>query len=170
MVGAAAGQKVTMPRISAAQLEELRARGIRPIDPLAGRDGDDEEAAPAKRHKYGVAPSQARRWRGKVYDSRAEMLYAKDVLDPMVVAREIVVFEQVRIWLGVPENVCVIDFLVIPLNDWQRPYFVDVKGVKTAAFKRNVRLWKRYGPLDLHIVKREGGYFETVEIVSREGS
>lgn len=120
-------------------------------------------------HKYNVAPAQQRRWNGKVYDSKAEMLYAKR-LSTLRAAGEIIEWaEQVRITLGVPENEYRADFLVIPTDAREAPHYVDVKGQETKAFKRTKKLWASYGHLDLHVIKRKGRTFETIEIVKGVG-
>lgn len=125
------------------------------------------------RNKYRVSPAHERKWRGKTYDSKAEMLYAQQ-LDLQMQAGDVVeVIEQPRLWLGVPENTYRPDFLVVPKgiakrsDDWiaHPPYYVDVKGVETPAFKRIKKLWASYGRLDLHIVKRSGNGFRTVEVI-----
>ncbi len=42
----------------------------------------------------------------------------------------------------------------------------DVKGVETAKFKKDKRLWKEYGPIRLTLVKRKGKHwkFEHIEV------
>lgn len=115
------------------------------------------------RNKYKVSPPEQRRHNGKTYASKAECMYAINLyfqLDHGIILDFI---EQPRVWLGVPENKYVPDFLVIPVDE--RPYYVDVKGVETAAFKKNKKLWAAYGTLDLHIVKRQGNTFNTTEII-----
>ncbi len=114
-------------------------------------------------HKYKVSPPSERRHNGKTYASKAEMLYAINLyfmVDHGVILDFI---EQPRVWLGVPENKYVPDFLVIPRDE--RPYYVDVKGVETAAFRKNKKLWASYGALDLHIVKRKGNNFTVTEVI-----
>ena len=71
--------------------------------------------------------------------------------------------EQPKFHLGVRENVYVADFMyqcrdrVVTIE--------DVKGVETAKFKKDKRLWSRYGPMRLTLVKRKGSKwgFETIE-------
>lgn len=118
-------------------------------------------------NKYRVSAPEARTFNGKVYASKAECLYAQE-LDLVLRAGKLVeVVEQPRLWLGVRENVYVPDFLIVPLPPFS-PWYVDVKGVETAAFKRNKKLWKRYGRLALHIVKRSGSGFKTTETITPE--
>jgi hypothetical protein len=105
-----------------------------------------------RRNKYHVAPPNERRWNGRTYASKAEMVHAQK-LDLLLRAGELIeVVAQPRLWLGVPENVYVPDFLVIPKEG--PPYYVDVKGVETAEFKKVRRLWVQYGRLPLHVVKK----------------
>lgn len=113
------------------------------------------------RNKYRVSPAEERRWNGRTYDSKAEMHYAQS-LDLLIRAGEIsAVVEQPRVTLGVPENEYRPDFLVIPRDE--RPYFVDVKGMETPAFKKNKRLWSAYGRLPLVVVKRKGKGWQVTE-------
>lgn len=117
------------------------------------------------RNKYRVSAPDRRTFDGKTYASRAEMLYAQE-LDMRLRAGDLIeVVEQPRLSLGVRENVYVPDFLIVPAER-DRPYYVDVKGVETPAFKRNKKLWARYGRLDLHIVKYKGSKFTTTEVVA----
>lgn len=145
-------------------------------------------ANPYKRrnNKYKVAPPDERKYNGRTYASKAEMEYAKE-LYMLKKGGEILEFiEQPRLWLGVPENIYVPDFFIVyknpTLEEWlpgrsdrgpslnddaaRDPIYVDVKGVMTSAFRRNVKLWKSYGVLDLHIVKKKGKRFVTSEIIS----
>lgn len=61
--------------------------------------------------------------------------------------------------LGVAENVYRADFLVVRGMDvWAE----DVKGARTAKFNRDVKLWRRFGPCELRIIK--GG--KCVEVIT----
>jgi hypothetical protein len=114
-------------------------------------------------HKYSVAPKAERTWQGKTYGSKAEMLYSQ-LLNTLLLSGELLeIIEQPRLWLGVPENVYVPDFLVVPKTTL--PHYVDVKGSETAKFKRDKKLWASYGRLDLHVVKRQNRGFKTTEII-----
>lgn len=55
--------------------------------------------------------------------------------------------------LGVQENVYRADFLVV---EKYSIHVEDVKGRETPKFKRDKKLWARYGPCDLWILKRKG--------------
>jgi hypothetical protein len=52
--------------------------------------------------------------------------------------------------LGCPENVYRPDFLVVSAKGVR---VEDVKGVETSKFARDRKLWARYGPCPLWIVK-----------------
>ena len=94
-------------------------------------------------HKYKVSPPNERRHNGRTYASKAEMFYAINLyfqLDNGIILDFV---EQPRLWLGMPDCKFVPDFLVIPIDE--RPYYVDVKGVETAQFKKNKKLWAKYG-------------------------
>lgn len=73
---------------------------------------------------------------------------------------------QPKFRLGCPENVYVADFFVVTYDmDNGLDYHVeDVKGPETPKFKRDKKLWAKYGPCELHIVKRKGKRWD-VEIV-----
>jgi hypothetical protein len=106
------------------------------------------------KHKYSVAPKKDRTWNGRTYDSKAEREYAQ-CLDALKQDAQIIEYiHQPRLWLGVPENIYVPDFFVVPTAG--PPYYVDVKGMETQAFKRVKKLWAKYGDLDLVIIKRKG--------------
>ena len=117
-------------------------------------------------HKYHVAPAGERHWRGRTWDSKAEMQYAQILYLLHEQGDLRVIIEQPRVTLGVPENVYRADFFVLPSeSSGGRPEFIDVKGVETAAFRKIKKLWSSYGVLGLRIVKKQRGKFETVEII-----
>lgn len=105
-----------------------------------------------RRNKYHVAPKERRTdENGRVYASRAEMLYAKNL---RLLGVEFI--EQPRVTLGDTGIVYVPDFYANLNGDW---VYIDVKGVETAAFRIKKKLWKLYGPASLHVVKRRGTRF-----------
>jgi len=115
-----------------------------------------------KRNKYNVAPKEQRTIGTRTYDSKAEAVYANRLWALVKEGSIIDVVPQPSVQLG-EDSAYRPDFLVIP---WEmRPYYVDVKGVRTSDFKRNVRLWKKYGRLDLHVVERDGDGFATTEVI-----
>jgi hypothetical protein len=91
-------------------------------------------------------------YNGVRYASKAEAAYAAK-LDQLQDAGEVLCWlGQPKFHLGVPENVYRPDFLVYSRD--KSLVAIEVKGHETAAYKRNVRLWKNYGEIPLWIVKR----------------
>lgn len=114
--------------------------------------------------KYKVSKPEDRRFMGRTFDSKAECQYAMQLYMMLECGAILDFICQPRVWLGVPENVYVPDFLVIP--EQAAPYYVDVKGHETQKFKRDKKLWKAYGRLELVIVKhKRGDKFETTETI-----
>lgn len=114
---------------------------------------------PKKAHKFNVAPSESRKARGKVYASKAEMLYANHLLT--LGYTEII--EQPKIRLG-EDTEYRPDFLILNLGKGEA-WYVDVKGVETNDFKRIKKLWVKYGRLPLHVVQKKRGKFVTTEVI-----
>jgi hypothetical protein len=123
---------------------------------------------PFKTNKYRVSAPNERRWRGHTYASKAEMRYAQMLFQMQVAGELIVVIEQPKVILGLPEIVYRPDFYCQPRNE--APYFVDVKGAWTKEFHRTVKLWAEYGPLTLRVVKAKGkANFFTESVVDGGG-
>lgn len=122
--------------------------------------------AKPKRSKYRAVPTV---YNGVRYASKAEAGYAAEI----ETFPDSWYLRQPRFVLGVPENVYVPDFLVMltvgETVPGQQPatlvHAVDVKGMETPKFRRDCKLWARYGPCPLHIVKAKGAGFETVRVV-----
>lgn len=94
---------------------------------------------------------------GIVYDSIAEARYAQS-LDLMVISNEVTFWlRQVNVRLG-KDFATKVDFLVFERD---AVYFVEVKGVETSRWRLIKRLWGKYGPLSMKVVK--GG--RTVEVL-----
>ncbi len=117
------------------------------------------------KNKYGVGITKdaklIRTYNGVLYASKAEAKYAQH-LDGCQD------FDEIEFWvpqpkfrLGCPENVYIADFLIISADVW----VVDVKGFETPKFKRDKKLWAKYGPCQLRIVT--GG--EVVEVIVPDG-
>lgn len=97
--------------------------------------------------KYGAKPTI---YNGVRYASKAEAKRAMQ-LDVGVAAGEWSFWiGQVKFRLGCPENVYVADFLVVGDDG---VHVEDVKGMETAKFNRDAKLWARYGPCDLWVIK-----------------
>ncbi len=109
----------------------------------------------AFRNKYHVSSPADRTWFYRTYASKAEMIRARELelLRQQGVVR--VVREQPVFKLG-EDFTYRPDFVVqdaAPLNvEWAE----DVKGHETIRFKVVRRLWAKYGPMPLRILKRTG--------------
>lgn len=110
-------------------------------------------------NKYGVAPREDRTHNGVEYHSRAEMLYAIE-LELLPDVRSVV--RQVPVQLG-EDFRTIVDFEVEYTDG--RTEYVEVKGHETAGFKQVLRLWPKYGPGVLRVVKRSRGRFKTEKVV-----
>ena len=114
------------------------------------------------RNKYNVSPSESRTLHGKVYPSKAEMLYAKALYDNRESGVVIEYIEQPRCVLG-EDTVYHPDFFVVPSpgvispSDRGLVYYVDVKGVATPSFNKVKKLWAKYARHCLHVVKFDYG-------------
>lgn len=114
--------------------------------------------------KFNVAPPSKRRWRGKAYDSRMEMRYAQWIDDDPAV---LFFAEQPQIQMGT--DPCIrwrLDFLVEHAD--KGLFLVDVKGVRTRAFEKNLKLFRQYGTLPLEIVQLRGANWLLLERVIPE--
>jgi len=125
--------------------------GSGPIDRLAGR-------IPSK---YNAVRTQ---YTGVWYASKAEAKRAAH-LDAMVTGGTVRFWmRQVKFRLGLPENVYIVDFVVVPRDGQLGTGIVraeDVKGHMTDKFKRDIKLWRAYGPCPLWLIM--GGKIEVVE-------
>jgi hypothetical protein len=103
-----------------------------------------------KRSKYRNVPTV---YEGVRYASKAEARRAEE-LDIQRLAGEIRLWiGQPKFRLGCPENVYVPDFFVVDREGWHAE---DVKGSETAKFRRDRRLWAKYGPCDLWVIRGRG--------------
>jgi hypothetical protein len=109
-----------------------------------------------RRPKYKAEPSIYNSVR---YASRAEASRAAELDILLKAGRILAWFGQITVRLGVPENIYRPDFLVIPSDGV--PWFEDVKGFETPKFRRDKKLWKAYGRLELRVI-RNGGVVETI--------
>ncbi|QDP54701.1 MAG: hypothetical protein Tp1124DCM412911_37 [Prokaryotic dsDNA virus sp.] len=101
-----------------------------------------------KRNKFNANPTTYRGWR---FDSKAEAEFAKK-LDSMVGARLVLWWlRQVPIDLTEDDRYRV-DFVVCYTDGILEA--IEVKGMETEAFRRIRRLWLKYGPFPLKIVKK----------------
>ena len=101
-----------------------------------------------RRNKYNANPTVYRGWR---FDSKAEAEYAK-ILDALKGRLHVLWWlRQVPIDLNEDDRYRV-DFLVC--YDDGTLEAVEVKGMETDRFRRIRRLWLKYGPFPLKIVKK----------------
>lgn len=111
------------------------------------------ETGRAKRKgKYDAVPTV---WRGRRYDSKGEASYAMHLETCLATGIYATVLRQVPIDLGPDERVTV---------DWVAHYgeesplagglvAIEFKGMETPRFRQVRRLWAKYGPFDMLIVK-----------------
>ncbi len=111
-----------------------------------------------RRHKYGVAPKPDRTYNGVAYASKAEAIRASE-LDLLVKARE-VWFWQAQPKRRLGDLIYVPDFLVIQVTP-AVVWFEDVKGIETPRFRQVRKLWGKYGPCELHVLRRRGNGWDT---------
>jgi hypothetical protein len=109
----------------------------------------------ARKSKYNVGARADRTWGGRVFDSLSEMRYAK-VLVQAEKNGEITDLEyQPKVVMTEAKIVYKADFKYRVVKD-NEVLWVDVKGALTATFRLKLRLWKKYGPGKLRLVKQSG--------------
>ena len=97
---------------------------------------------------------------GRKYDSKAEMACGIE-LERRLAAGEIHDVQwQPRFTLGIAECVYKADFMIFH-NDGT-VHAIDVKGTWTHKFRRDVKMWRRFGPCPLAIVTK-GKVTEVIE-------
>lgn len=123
-------------------LEEAERAGVGHLHPARGK------VVFTRGPKYKAKPTD---YAGVRYASKAEAARAAalDLWAAAAPGRWWV--GQPKFRLGVPENVYVADFLVV---DGGSVRVEDVKGVETAKFKRDKKLWASYGPCPLWLIKK----------------
>jgi hypothetical protein len=111
---------------------------------------------PAGAPKYRNVKSE---YCGVIYSSKAEAKYAAH-LDQLKKAGVVKWWiRQVPFTLGCPENLFRVDFLVcwgLGRNDVGLMGAVEIKGMETAKFKHDKKLWASYGPIPLEIIYGKG--------------
>lgn len=115
-----------------------------------------------RRNKFHAIPTE---YNGVRYASKSEAARAQE-LDMLESAGEINWWiGQPRFHLGSAEAKYVADFLVCG-KDGEGHWTEDVKGMVTQKFARDKKLWKAYGKMPLHILKRKknGWTREIIEI------
>ena len=123
---------------------------------------------PRKPNRYGNR-AQRTVYNGVAYDSKAEAEWAAE-LDFRVLSGQLDVhawIRQVIIPLGQDFKTRV-DFLVFGAPG--RCHAEEVKGKETDKFKKTVRrLWPKYGPCDLHVLKKQGTTWHREVIPGKQG-
>lgn len=114
----------------------------------------------ARRGKYNVAAKEDRQFLGRTWDSKAEMLYAQELMLRMK-AGDILDFAIQPLVILAGDIRYRPDFLVTEPEDI---YYVDVKGVETERFKIIKKLWPQTKGLRLEIVKRKGSGWDHVSV------
>jgi hypothetical protein len=148
---------------------KARIRISNPVDLAAAlrRGKPEPPAVPPKFGKRAKYRSQKATYKGLPYDSRAEAAYAK-WLDHEQAAGRVAWWNKAPAFrLGCPENVYRPDFLVVePVHvvlaaatptfgkaTYSQVFLDDVKGTETRKFQRDKKLWAKYGPTTLRVVK-----------------
>lgn len=115
-------------------------------------------------HKYRVSVRHARTYNGVVYASKAEMRRAVE-LDLLLKAGQIRSYRRQPLYqLGADFHYRA-DFEVMRHDG---VHAEDVKGFETREFRRVKRLWRKYGPVNLVILKRARGW--TAETIPAKSS
>lgn len=104
--------------------------------------------AKTKKHKYNA---KRKTYKGITYPSIAQADYAEK-LDLELLCGDIIWWSPEAIFQLTPDDRYQIDFQVQYISGEVEG--IEVKGFETPKFKRNKRLWKKYGPFDLRIVKK----------------
>ena len=123
-----------------------------------------------------VANSKDRTYKNVVYHSKMEMQYAM-VLDDLVEVGALEYWlRQVPFQLG-PDNSLKVDFVCfrIEVDLALRPvrfdvWAVDVKGYKQKGWGKTRTLWKKYADIELRVLTKKGGWWETIEVIEPDGT
>lgn len=119
---------------------------------------------PYRRDRLGSVAVKTK-YNGRTYASKAEAARAEE-LDLHVETGVILGWvRQVTFQLG-PDHTWRADFLVFETTLHETPVTVeDVKGRETERFAKVRKLWAKYGPCPLRVLKRKGDKWD-VEIVN----
>jgi len=116
----------------------------------------DLRVPPKRKQKYNAKPTV---YRGRKYDSKAEAAFAR-LLDGLQEGGIVHLWlRQTPFDLGEDTRYRA-DFFVI--NSDGSFHAVDVKGAETSSWKRIKKLWKKYGVMPLHVIKK-GRLAEVIE-------
>lgn len=115
-----------------------------------------------KHNKYNVSDPSKRTYKGRTYDSKAEMLYAVR-LDLLIKAGEVLDYvDQPKVHIS-GDLWYRPDFFVV---EPEQAYYVDVKGVMTDGFRKIMAAWPARPGFPLRIVKRKGDGFIVTETIN----
>lgn len=121
---------------------------------------------PPRKQKYNAKRAQ---WQNRMYDSRAERDYRSylDILEKAKLVSQIE--EQPKVLLTDAGISYKPDFKFRD-NKLGKTIWVDVKGVETKEFLLKSKLWKFYGPGELHVIKRQSGRspWKTTKVIKPE--
>lgn len=134
-------------------------KAIKAAHPGIGKLADVFDAAyggKPKKNRYGNV-ARPTHYKGSRYDSKAEAEYAA-WLDWRIGSTDPVAWwlRQIKVPLG-PDFAMRVDFLVAIGHSWSTTVNIEaheVKGLETPQFKKVRRLWPKYAPFPLHIIKR----------------
>lgn len=121
----------------------------------------------ARKNKYRVAPKAARTFGNITFASKAEMQRYVELKLLHDFGDVVSLTLQPRFHLGCPENTYIADFRVRQEDGAE--WVEDVKGFKTQKFRRDMKLWRRYGDVPLRVLTRRGTKW-SVEIIEPESS
>lgn len=118
------------------------------------------------------ATSEHRTYEGRIYASKAEMLYA-EYLDALVKLGEVFRWLPQPLFHLTPDISFRPDFIVTghtpdvqdPSQVFEDTYAVDVKGYAQVGWTKKRKLWLKYAPIKLLVVERKKHSFQTIEIV-----
>ena len=115
---------------------------------------------------HGVAAKHARKYKDRVYHSKMEMYRAIE-LDQLQAGGVIKDWTpQVTVPLGADFKT-IVDFKVTYIvNNRFVVGYEEIKGFETERFKITRRLWKKYGPAKLLVMKRAGAGRWHTEIIT----
>jgi len=117
-----------------------------------------------KRNKYGAVKTVIN---GIKFDSKAEAEYYLYLLEKIDSGADLELVElQPKVYLTDAKILMKPDFLI---KENGVISYHEVKGFETAVYKIKRRLWKKYGPADLKVIKRERSGFVCKEIVYGRG-
>ena len=142
-----------MARISSDQLRELEAAGKVARGSTIAAPAPDAERGGRRSNKFGVSAKDKRTVDGIVFASKLEAERYRELVQLMQMGAIVGFERQVTFTLGCPENKYRVDFLVF--HGYGEVWAEDTKGMTRPADLKNFKLWERYAPCDLRVMKRK---------------